>query len=264
MENYITEITERLNKECFNITSDLQVSEDGLTLIHGLFFKECVLIFTKQDDLWVFQQKLIVSDAASGDFFGISVSLSSDGNTALVGAFGKSFQTGAAYIFIRSGSTWTQQQKLIASDPDTYENFGISVSLSSDGNTALVGADRKSSYTGAAYIFIRSGSSWTQQAKLVASDSATSDKFGASVSLSSDGNTALVGAHGADPSGISNAGAAYIFTRSGSTWTQQQKLVASDSAADDWFGVSVSLSTDGTSAKIYTQGNREYIFTLVG
>ena len=153
MENYITEITQRLNKGCFNITPDLQVSEDGLTLIHGLFFKECVLIFTKQDDLWVFQQKLIASDAASGDFFGISVSLSSDGNTALVGAYGKSFQTGAAYIFTRSGSTWTQQQKLLASDAATNDYFGTSVSLSSDGNTALVGAFGKSSNTGAAYVY---------------------------------------------------------------------------------------------------------------
>ncbi|EPY00121.1 FG-GAP repeat protein, partial [Magnetospirillum fulvum] len=81
---------------------------------------------------------------------------------------------------------------------------------------------------GALYVFTRSGGTWTQASKLTASDKAAGDNFGSSVSLSSDGNTAVVGASGADPGGISNAGAAYVFTRSGGTWTQQAKLTASD------------------------------------
>ena len=211
------------------------------------------------------QQKITASDAAADDYFGWSVSLSGDGSTALVGAYTKSSQTGAAYIFTRSGSTWTQQQKLTASDAATDDRFGVSVSLSGDGSTALVGAYAKSSSTGAAYIFTKSGSTWTQQSKLTASDAATGDTFGRSVSLSSDGSTALVGAHQKS----SNAGAAYVFTRSGSTWTQQAKLTASDAAGSDYFGGSVSLSGDGSTALVgaYYKSSATgaaYIFTKSG
>ena len=136
MENFITRITERLNTGCFKITPDLKVSEDGSTLICGCPGEECALIFTKQDSGWVFQQKLTAGDAARGAF-GYSVSISSDGTTAIVGAYwgysnGKP-SAGAAYIFTRSGPSWTQQAKLVASDAATNDNFGNSVSISSDG-----------------------------------------------------------------------------------------------------------------------------------
>ncbi len=204
------------------------------------------------------QAKLTASDGASSDFFGVSVSISSDGNTVLVGAdqaapSGKT-QAGAAYIFTRSGTTWSQQAKLTASDGASSVFFGVSVSISSDGNTVLIGAYQADhsgkSNAGAAYIFTRSGTTWTQQAKLAASDSGYGDLFGHSVSISSDGNTALVGAYLADPSGKIDAGAAYIFTRSDTTWTQQAKLTASDGAYGDSFGISVSISSDGNTARI--------------
>ena len=247
----------------------VSLSSDGNTALVGAYYKSSVTgaayIFTRSGSTWTQQQKLVASDAANSDRFGNSVSLSSDGNTALVGAYYKSSATGAAYIFTRSGSTWTQQQKLVASDGVTDDQFGVSVSLSSDGNTALVGAYYKSSATGAAYIFTRSGSTWTQQAKLVAGDADTSDRFGISVSLSSDGSTAIVGAWG----NSSYTGAAYIFTRSGTTWAQQQKLTASDGVSGDWFGISVSLSSDGNTALVgayYKSSNTgaAYIFTRSG
>ena len=104
--------------------------------------------------------KLLASDPATADYFGTSVSLSSDGNTALIGAYNKTVTAsgqGAAYVFTRSGSTWAQQAKLLASDPAAYDSFGYSVSLSSDGSTALIGAYSKAgtagSYRGAAYVF---------------------------------------------------------------------------------------------------------------
>ena len=184
------------------------------------------------------QRKLTASDADSSDVFG-SVSVS--GDYALVGAQGDNSQAGSAYIFVRSGTTWTQQQKLTASDAASGDLFGSSVSIS--GDYAVVGARQDNSNAGSAYIFVRSGTTWTQQQKLTASDVVEADSFGISVSVS--GNYAVVGAYGNDDAGTySNSGSAYIFVRSGTTWTQQQKLTASDAAASDAFGMSVSVSGD--------------------
>ena len=182
-----------------------------------------------------------------------SVVVSSDGTTAALASFNLVINEFSVYIFVLEGTSWSQQAKLTASDGVANDNFGWSVSLSSDGNTSIVGAYYKNSYTGAAYIFTRSGSTWSQQAKLTASDGAGGDCFGYSTSLSSDGNTAIVGANGKN----SDIGAAYIFTRSGPTWTQQAKLVASD-AASDCFGYAVSLSPDGNTAIVDAYGKNPY------
>jgi hypothetical protein len=144
------------------------------------------------------------------------------------------------------------QTKLMASDAQADDFFGFSCSISSDGNTCVVGGileDTGGSSAGAAYIFTRSGSTWTEQQKLMASDAQADDYFGQSCSISSDGNTCVVSARQEDTGG-SNAGAAYIFTRSGSTWSQQQKLMASDAEANDWFGYSCSISSDGNTCVV--------------
>ena len=188
------------------------------------------------------QAKLGAADAAKADQFGMSSALSSDGSTALVGAPGKNHFTGGAYVFTRSGSTWTQQQKLTPSDPAAGDQYGTSAALSSDGNTAVIGAPNKATATGAVYVFTRSGSTWTQQQKLTATGGAHSDAFGASVALSSDGNTAAIGA----PGRTTGAGSVYIFTRSGSTWTQAATLAPTDPASNDAFGAAVALSSSGT------------------
>jgi len=183
--------------------------------------------------------KLLASDGAASDYFGQSVSIS--GDTALVGAYGN-LNKGSAYVFIRTGATWTEQAKLTASDGVAIDYFGSSVSLS--GDTAVIGAwgdDDKGSGSGSAYVFKRSGSTWSQQAKLTASDGAASDLFGVSVSLS--GDTAVIGAYGDDDKG-SASGSSYVFFRSGSTWSQQAKLTASDGAADDNFGNYVAVSSN--------------------
>ncbi len=235
--------------------------------------------FTTKDTLpTVEQAKLLAGDPATSDYFGCAVAVSSDGNTALIGTYGKTgpygSQQGAAYVFTRSGSTWTQQAKLLAGDPASGDYFGYGAALSSDGNTALVGAGSKIgtySQQGAAYVFTRSGSTWTQQAKLLASDGGSADYFGRSVALSSDGNTAMVGASGKTGTST-NQGVVYVFTRSGSTWTQQAKLLASDPAFNDYFGWSVALSSDGNTAAIsayYKTGDTTgqgatYIFTRSG
>ena len=186
-----------------------------------------------------FQQKLLASNAGGTDYFGDALSI--DGDTIIVGApredTGAS-TSGSAYVFTRSGSTWTEQQKIDHPEPETGDQFGFSVAIS--GDTVVVGApyhDIPSGGAGAAYIFTRSGSTWTQQQKIQSSDIEGGDDFGYSVAIS--GDTVIVGAFDE-----SSAGAAYIFTRTGSTWTQQQKITASDIQSNDDYGISVSIDGD--------------------
>jgi len=214
-------------------------------------------------------------DGDSGDTFGSSVAVSDGGETVLVGAAQDADPngngSGSAYVFTREGSSWRQQAKLAPDDGDPQDQFGTAVALSGDGSTALVGAfhddEPNGNLAGSAYIFIRDGSSWTRRAKLAADDGTALAEFGFSLSLSRDGTRALIGArHESEPNG-SEAGAAYVFDRSGGTWTQRAKLVASDGSGGDAFGVSVSLSTDGSTALIGADGNdggSAYVFAHAG
>src|SRR5690606_20719947 len=138
---------------------------------------------------------LVAPDGETGKNFGESVSLSADGNTALIGMseadVGTQDYQGTAYVFMRSSDIWFQQAKLIASDGENYDLFGWSVSLNADGNTALIGASADNigtSYNqGSAYVFVRSGITWNEQAKLITGNGA--NRFGQSVSLNSEGST---------------------------------------------------------------------------
>ena len=152
-------------------------------------------------------------------------------------------EAGEAYIFVRSGVTWTQQAKIQASDKQVRDEFGWSVDI--DGDTVIVGAwleDTVASNAGAAYIFTRSGTTWTEQAKIQNDDPILDDRFGVSVAIS--GDTAVVGNYFDDTSPLSDNGSACIFTRSGSTWTQQATLLASDKGSWDEFGSSVDIDGD--------------------
>jgi hypothetical protein len=185
---------------------------------------------------WIETQKILSSDGAPYDYFGISVALS--GNTALIGASYDESLRGSAYIFTFNGTIWTQQIKLSASDGVTQDYFGYPVCL--DGNIALIGAPGDDTGRGSAYVFLRNGTEWTQEVKLVASDGAYMDRFGM-VSLS--GDIALIGAPWDDDNGY-NSGSAYVFTWNGTNWTQQAKLRASDGVMGDSFGQSVAISGD--------------------
>ena len=222
-------------------------------------------VFTRSGSTWTQEAKLTADDAAAGDGFGWAVAISDD--TALVGAAlddDAGSGSGSAYVFTRSGSSWTQEAKLTADDGAAGDSFGSVVAISED--TALVGAYQDGSGSGSAYVFTRSGSTWTLQAKLTADDASDSDndKFGFSVSISDD--TALVGAYQDDDAGT-NSGSAYVFTRSGSTWTQEAKLTADDGAASDNFGISVSISGDTALVAAYldddagSSSGSAYIFT---
>ncbi|MEA3514402.1 MAG: hypothetical protein U9R34_02925 [Nanoarchaeota archaeon] len=238
----------------------VSISSDSNTTIVGAYQEDiggsqagAAYIFRWDGITWIQEDKILASDKNVLDYFGYSVSISSDGNTAIVGAYGEDTggaDAGAAYIFTRLGSTWTEQQKIQASDIQAGDWFGYSVSISSDGNTALVGSRLEDGggtiSTGAAYIFKRDGTTWTQQAKILASDRQQSDCFGHSVSISSDSNTAIVGAYHEDTKGNS-AGSAYIFRWNGTTWIEDAQIFASDAAANDYFGYSVSISSDGNT-----------------
>jgi nucleoside-specific outer membrane channel protein Tsx len=217
-------------------------------------------VFTLRGGTWSQTAELTASDGAQGDFFGRSVALSALGTTALAGAPGHNFFTGAAYVFTLRGGTWSQTAELTDGVPD--DAFGWSVALSALGTTALAGAPAHNTDTGAAYVFTLRGDTWSQTAELTASDGAPGDDFGWSVALSALGTTALVGAVGHNSSG-----AAYVFTLGGGTWSQTAELTASDGAPGDDFGYSVALSALGTTALVGAHRHNSvtgaaYVFTL--
>jgi Bacterial Ig domain/FG-GAP repeat len=238
------------------------------------------------------------SGGPNGSFLGWSAALSADGNTALVGAVTDDSNVGAAWVFTRSGGSWSQQgPKLVANcttgcggASGTGEvgqgTFGWSVALSADGNTALIGARNDDSANGAAWVFTRSGGSWSQQgAKLVGgctsacggpngTGGTAGGRFGQSVALSADGNTALIGG----PSDGVDVGAAWVFTRSNLTWTQQGAKLVGDcmsacfgpngtgESGDSEFATGVALASDGNTALIGVGGGdgAAWVFTRSG
>ena len=208
---------------------------------HGPGF---VYVYVRNEDgEWNEQALFTSNDKETDDSFGTAVSLS--GDTVAVGSpldddAGSS--SGSVYIFVRNGDKWTEQTKITAADAAEGDRFGFDVSL--DGNTLIVGApldDDAGSKSGAAYVFVRSGEAWTQQAKLLAAGLDKGDNLGVSVSLSK--SAAIVGSYWDDDAG-SKSGAAYIFARSGGTWIEQAKLTASDARAGDNFGFAVAINAN--------------------
>ncbi len=230
--------------------------------------------------VWVSWPDLTAVDGAAGDGFGVSVALSADGATALVGApikviNGKAEQ-GAAYVFTLTNGTWGEAAELTAADGASNDYFGSSVALSADGATALVGAynttiGNVAFNQGAVYVFTLTNGTWSQTAELTAADAASLDYFGTSVALSAGGSTALVGAPQNSIGSSIYQGAAYVFALANGRWSQTQELTAADGVAFDGFGHSVSLSADGATALVGAQaktiGNNvgqgaAYVFTL--
>jgi cysteine-rich repeat protein len=267
--------------------SSLALSGDGSTLAIGApledgvaFDQGAVYVFTRIGAVWSQQAHVNAPNPELDDYFGSSVSLSSDGNTLAVGAPQTSGETvggtGEAYVFIRNGDLWSQQTYVKASNPDEDDLFGGDVALSGDGNTLAVGAtgegssatgidgnqaDNSALQSGAVYVFVRDGNVWSQQAYVKASNTDAGDYFGRSVALSGDGNTLAVGAEGEDSNatGIDgnqandsahNSGAVYVFVRDGGVWSQQVYVKASNTELWDWFGTSVTLSGNGDTLAV--------------
>ncbi len=254
-----------------------------------------VYLFSRSAGNWSQQAYIKASDGWFSDQFGVAVSLSGEGNTLAVGAFGEDSSvtgingvagdsaaddSGAAYVFVRSGSDWSQQAYIKASNTGAADFFGGSVDLSESGSTLVIGAQREDSNsngidgdqdddiasdsdTGAVYVFSRSGTDWSQQAYIKASNTGAGDQFGSIVSLSNDGDILAVAANKEDSSAIGlngdqsndsavddDSGAVYLFTKSGGSWSQQAYIKASNTEAGDRFGVSVSLAGNSETLAI--------------
>jgi tartrate dehydratase beta subunit/fumarate hydratase class I family protein len=261
-----------------------------------------VYVFTRRNATspWTQQAYVKASTPQTAAEFGHVVNLSADGNTMAVSAYFEASaskgingnesdtsipQAGAVYVFTRRGTTWTQQAYIKASNTGEAgtdgnfgdgDQFGFSMSLSDDGNTLAVGANAEDSNAkgingnqadnsmqsaGAAYIFVRTGTAWTQQAYVKAPNTTANVQFGYSVALSADGNTFAVSAFdeagssravvngptGPFPGGRNGTGAIYVYTRSGTTWALQSYLKASNAENGDSLGVIVSISDDGNT-----------------
>lgn len=228
-------------------------------------------------DDWGQVAKLTASDGDRGDGLGEPAAVSADGTTAVVGAnnadTSNSEEAGAAYVFSADGGEWTLEAKLTANDGAQGDLFGSSVSISGDGSTAVIGAHNRSDSEGVnrggAYVFSNGGGGWTQRAILTANDTEGVSSFGEAVTISGDGATAVVGAPSTSEPNGHDAGAAYVFSRSGEGYTQTAKLVAEDGGENDAFGESIAVSNDGDTAIIGTPGDGErqgsvYVFEREG
>lgn len=261
-----------------------------------------VYVFTRTGWTWTQQAYIKPSTTHLNERFGQGLSLSADGATLAIGAPQErsnatgiggnqtnlaAGSSGAVFVFTRSGSVWTQEAYIKASNTGTGDNFGVSSALSVDGNTLVVGAycegssatgiggnqaDNSATYAGAVYAFTRSGTVWSQQAYIKASNTNANDYFGNNIALSSDGNTLAVGAVGeqSNATGVGGnqannatllAGATYVFTRAGAVWSQQAYIKASDTHAVDFFG-GVHLSGDGDTL-VVSSNSSTHVYTRV-
>jgi cysteine-rich repeat protein len=250
-----------------------------------------VYVFTRSNSVWRQQAYVKASNTNGGDLFGQSVALSGDGSTLAVGAYGEDSaatgvdgtqtdnsvgNAGAAYVFVRSGTTWAQQAYIKATNTDAGDNFGYALSLSSDGSTLAVSAyaedsaatgingnqaDNSAASAGAVYVYTRSGTTWSPQAYVKASNTNGGDQFGFPVTLSGDGSTLAVAANQEDSAAVgingdqasnsaSAAGAVYVFVRSGPTWVQQAYVKASNTDTGDQFGIGFALSANGSTLAV--------------
>ena len=226
--------------------------------------------FKRTGDLWVQQAKIEASDKTPYDYFGGSLSLSSDASTVIIGARYASSRKGKAYIFNRVGPIWTEIAILQDFSGRVNDLFGSSVAISADGTFALVGSPYSDDIyedTGTVLVYYRSGLNWLHQHTLRSSDRRSGDMFGISVSLSSNGSTAVVGAYG-DSTDNEVHGAVYVFTRTSTSWVEHTKLSSTDLAEHDYFGNSICISPNGTEILVgaYNKDNGTgagYIFIKV-
>lgn len=246
-----------------------------------------VYVFNRIGTTWQQQAYIKPTSPSSGDLFGWSVALSDDGSVLVVGApledsatvgvdstpgdVTPDYDAGAAYIFVRTGSTWAQTTYLKASNTDSLDDFGVAVAISGDGRCVAVGAGYEDSAAtvidgnqasntaadaGAVYLYVNGGGAWTQQAYIKPTNTDAGDRFGVSVALTADGATLVVGAEAEDSAATSidgdqnddtatEAGAVYVYARSGTTWSQQAYIKPPAIDFGDFFGKRLALSAGG-------------------
>jgi hypothetical protein len=220
------------------------------------------------------QGQPITAPAGTGQFFGARVAMSADGSTALISIQDPELSSGSAFVFVRQGSTWSEQAQLTGSEgaaeacvTEDSDCFWSSVALSSDGDTAIIGAPLAAEGHGMAWVFTRTGATWSQQGPpLTGAGEWGKSHFGRAVALSADGSTALV----AGPSDHVQGGAVWVFTRSEGTWSQQgEKLTGNGEVGEGYFGGDLALAADGNTALIGAPGDAEHagaawVFTRSG
>lgn len=274
------------------------LAADGNTLAVGAYLEDsnttgddannevlnsgAVYVFSRDNGVWHQQAIVKAANAGAFDQFGYSVALAGDGNTLAVGARledsgaagvngdetnNAASNSGAVYVFTRDDTDWSQQAYVKASNTGAGDEFGSSVTLTTDGNTLAVAAinedsnatgmngdatNNAASDSGAVYVFTRSGTAWSQQAYVKASNTGADDNFGHSIALAGDGNTLAVGAINEDATddATSDSGAVYVFSRSGADWSQQAYVKTSNAEVNDHFGHSVSLAADGNTLAV--------------
>jgi hypothetical protein len=292
----------------------IALSADGTTLAVGAYWEDsaatgidnnqadnsagssgAVYVFVRNGATWTQQAYVKSSNSGPGDWFGSRVALSADGNTLAVGApleassatgingnqaDNGAMSSGAAYVFTRTGTTWTQQAYVKASNTGVADSYGQGIALSGDGNTLAVGAMGEASSapgidgdqgsnaaanSGAVYVYTRAGVVWTQQAYVKASVPRVQNVFGATIALSTTGDTMVVGSPGesSNATGVDGnpnnatelaSGAAYVFTRVGTTWTPQAYLKAPNTRATNVFGSGLAITGDGDTIAIGATG----------
>ena len=243
-----------------NFGSAVSFNGDASTLVVGSPFANpngvsnagAAYVFRRIGTTWTQEAKLISPTPLANDSFGNVVDISLTGIRIVIGAClsdpSSLSSAGSIFVYSRSSTVWTLEATLTASDMKANNQFGFSVSINGTGDRIATGANLASvgnkANSGAVYVFTRISGKWGQEAKIIAFDLASTDQFGFSVCLNREGDKLAVGSNLADPAGISNAGAAYIFNKVGATWTEEVKLTASDKEANDNFGCCVALSSD--------------------
>ncbi len=232
------------------------LTSDGVRAIVGTAGNPQV--FVRTGTTWSTEGTLTGSGTVFADHFGSAIAVDTDGTHAIVGApmdeTSPGVTAGSARLFLRAGSVWTEEATLVASDGATGDYFGGAVALSADGSRAIVGAYTDDTTAGidagSAHVFLRTGTTWAEEAILVASDGARSDALGGSVALSADASRAIVGVQQDSTVVGTQAGSARIFVRTGTTWTEEATLLAATGAAHDQFGGASAISADGALALV--------------
>lgn len=259
----------------------IDISADGSVMVIGAYLDDDIgtysgaaYVYRKVGNEWVEEAKLVGTGIIGNTRFGNDVSISGDGNTIAVSAARINSYRGAVYIYKYQNGVWVESTILTALDAANSDYFGQAVDLSSDGTRIAVAAfydDEVAYNTGSIYMFHDNGSAWTQVNKLIVNDPEANDSLGYSIVISADGNTMVAGTTRKGVNG-NYIGAAYVFTWSGVSWIQTQKLTASDGISADYFGFSVATSSNGNVIAVGATGTDDkgansgsvYIYKKIG
>jgi len=218
-----------------------------------------VYIYSRSSTTWTLEQEINNPTPVTDDLFGYSVSINSTGDRIVVGAYGEdtgASAAGSVYIYSRSGTTWSLEQEINNPTPAASDYFGYSVSINSTGDRIVVGAyleDTGASGAGSAYVYSRSGTTWSIEQEINNPSPAASDYFGSAVSINSTGDRIVVGAYLED-TGSPSAGSAYVYSRSGTTWTLEQEINNPSPVINDYFGSAVSINSTGDRIVVGASG----------